>query len=103
MNYMTADEKKSLEDQLKQLNALRKDLSDRIGRARELGDLKENAEYHAALERQAFVRARIGQLRERIGALNALNLSQIPTDRAAMGSTLELLDYGLGSPPTNGG
>lgn len=57
-----------------------------------MGDLRENAEYHAALERQAYVRARIGQLRERLGALSALDLSQIPTDRAAMGSRLELLD-----------
>ena len=43
-------------------------------------------------ERQAFVRARIGQLRERLGALSAIDLSQVPRDRAAMGSTLELLD-----------
>ena len=57
-----------------------------------MGDLRENAEYRAALDRQAFVRARIGQLRERLGALNALNLSEVPTDSAAMGSRLELLD-----------
>jgi len=57
-----------------------------------MGDLRENAEYHAALERQAFVRARIGQLRERLGALNALNLDNIPKDCSALGSRLELLD-----------
>ena len=57
-----------------------------------MGDLRENAEYHAALERQAFVRARIGQLRERLGSLSAINLSDIPRDRSALGSRLELLD-----------
>jgi len=56
------------------------------------GDLSENAEYHAALERQAFVRARIGQLRERLGALSAINLDDVPRDRAGLGSRLELLD-----------
>ncbi len=57
-----------------------------------MGDLRENAEYHAALERQTFVRARIRQLRERLGALSAINLDQVPRDRSAIGSRLQLLD-----------
>ncbi len=57
-----------------------------------MGDLRENAEYHAALERQAFVKARIGQLQERLGDLSAMDLSQLPRDRAALGSRLTLLD-----------
>ena len=57
-----------------------------------MGDLRENAEYHAALERQAFVRARIMQLRERLGALNAIDLDQIPRDRVGLGSSVKLLD-----------
>jgi len=57
-----------------------------------MGDLRENAEYHAALERQAFVRARIRQLRERLGALSAISLDQVPRDRAGIGSRLQLLD-----------
>jgi transcription elongation factor GreA len=80
----------------KELEALefefRVELPREIKTAVAMGDLRENAEYHAALERQAFVRARIGQLRERLAALSAVDLSQIPTDRAAMGSRLELLD-----------
>ena len=70
----------------------RVELPKEIKKAVAMGDLRENAEYHAALERQAFVRARIGQLRERLGALNAVNMSEVPKDRAAMGSRLELLD-----------
>lgn len=57
-----------------------------------MGDLRENAEYHAALERQAFVRARIGELRERLAALRSIDLTQVPRDRAAIGSRLALLD-----------
>ena len=70
----------------------RVELPKEIKTAVAMGDLRENAEYHAALERQAFVRARIGQLRERLGALSALNLDDVPRDRAGLGSRLELLD-----------
>ena len=80
----------------KELDALehefRVELPREIKTAVAMGDLRENAEYHAALERQAFVRARIGQLRERLGALRSIDLSQIPRDRAAIGSRLGLLD-----------
>jgi len=69
-----------------------REILDKLKTAVAMGDLRENAEYHAALERQAFVRARIGQLRELLGALSAVDLSQVPTDRASMGSTLGLLD-----------
>ena len=70
----------------------RVELPKEIKTAVAMGDLRENAEYHAALERQAFVRARIGQLRERLGALNSINLDQIPRDRVGLGSRVELLD-----------
>lgn len=70
----------------------RVELPKEIKTAVAMGDLRENAEYHAALERQAFVRARIGQLRERLGALSAIDLNQVPHDRASMGSRLLLLD-----------
>ena len=70
----------------------RVELPKEIKTAVAMGDLRENAEYHAALERQAFVRARIGQLRERLGALSAISFDQVPRDRSAIGSRLQLLD-----------
>jgi transcription elongation factor GreA len=57
-----------------------------------MGDLRENAEYHAALDRQGFVKARIGQLRQRIAQLDTVNFSQIPKDRVGIWSTVALLD-----------
>ena len=89
--------KKRLAAELQGLeHEFRVELPKEIRTAVAMGDLKENAEYHAALERQAFVRARIGQLRERLAQLSSLNLSQIPKDRVALGSkvSLENLDTG---------
>lgn len=63
-----------------------------IQKAREFGDLRENAEYKAALERQSFVSARIGQVMERISEVDSIDLSKIPTDRIAYGSTVVLYD-----------
>ena len=61
-----------LETELKSLEReLRIELPKEIKTALAMGDLRENAEYHAALERQGFVRARIGQLRQRLGELGA--------------------------------
>lgn len=85
--------RKALEDELKKLDQeLRFDLPKEIDRARQLGDLSENAEYQMALERQQYVRARVMQLRERIAALSTINLNAIPKDKAAYGSVLKLLD-----------
>ena len=82
-----------LEGELRGLEReLRVDLPREIRTAVAMGDLRENAEYKAALERQAYVKARIGQLRERLTTLNSVNLSQIPADRVAMGSTVTLID-----------
>jgi transcription elongation factor GreA len=63
-----------------------------IRRAVEMGDLRENSEYKAALERQRFVQARLGQLGERLGKLSSIDLSQIPTDRVGLGSKVVVLD-----------
>jgi len=70
----------------------RVELPQEIKTAVAMGDLRENAEYHAALERQSYVKARIGQLRERLGVLNTLNLDRLPHDRAGLGSKVTLLD-----------
>ena len=63
-----------------------------IQKAREFGDLRENAEYKAAMERQAVVRARIMQVRQRLGEVESIDLSKIPTDRVAYGSSVVLFD-----------
>jgi transcription elongation factor GreA len=85
--------RKALEEEMKKLDfELRVELPREIDRARQLGDLSENAEYHMALQRQQYVKARVMQLRDRIGALSRINLNAIPTDKAAYGSLLKLLD-----------
>jgi transcription elongation factor GreA len=71
---------------------LRIELPREIKAALAMGDLRENAEYHAALERQGFVRARIGQLKTRLGELGTMNLDNIPRDRVSLGTKLTLLD-----------
>ena len=71
---------------------LRVHLPREIKRALEFGDLRENAEYRAALDRQEIVKARIGQLRQRISEIASIDLSKVPHDRAAYGSTVVLFD-----------
>lgn len=87
------DVKKKLQDEIALLQyEMRNELPREILRARELGDLSENAEYHAAKERQGFVNARLGQLRKRLGELSMIDMSRIPHDRAGLGSTVVVLD-----------
>ena len=57
-----------------------------------MGDLSENAEYHMAKQRQEFVSARLGQLKKRMAELSLVNMANIPKDRAAFGSTVEVHD-----------
>ncbi len=71
---------------------LRIHLPKEIKRALEFGDLRENAEYRAALDRQEMVKARITQLRQRLSEVASIDLSRVPHDRAAYGSTLVLYD-----------
>lgn len=61
-------------------------LPNEIRKAVELGDLRENSEYKAALERQQFVQARLGQLRQRLSKLSQIDMSQIPLDKVGLGS-----------------
>jgi len=63
-----------------------------IQKAREFGDLRENAEYKAALERQSMVKARIRQIQDRLSEVQSIDVSKIPTDRAAYGSRVVLYD-----------
>ncbi len=85
--------KKKLRAELAKLeDELNNELPKEISRAREWGDLKENAEYKAAMERQSIVSARIGQLIQRIGEVNSIDLTKLPEDRIAYGSTVTLYD-----------
>jgi transcription elongation factor GreA len=69
---------------------LKVELPKEIQRARELGDLRENAEYKAAKERQDIVNARIAMLKKRVGEISLMNLDRIPHGKAGFGSTVEL-------------
>jgi transcription elongation factor GreA len=69
---------------------LKVDLPKEIQRARELGDLRENAEYKAAKERQEILNARIAMLKKRMGEISMMNMDRIPHDRAGFGSTVHL-------------
>ena len=90
---MTEDIKRKLRKELDELDTeLRVHLPREIKRAKEFGDLRENAEYHAALARQQFVQARIQQLRQRLSEISSIDLAKIPRDRVAYGSTVLLLD-----------
>jgi len=82
-----------LETELKALeHELRVELPKEIKVALAMGDLRENSEYHAALERQSYVKARIGQLRSRLAEIAQIDMSKIPRDRIGLGSRVELLD-----------
>jgi transcription elongation factor GreA len=89
------DVKKKLQDEISSLEyELRNQLPKEILKARAHGDLSENAEYHAAKERQRFVEARLGQLTKRLGELAMVNVSKIPRDRVGLGSSVVVLDLG---------
>jgi transcription elongation factor GreA len=85
--------RKKLEEEMAALEyELRNELPREILKARAHGDLKENAEYHAAKERQGMVSARLGQLQKRAGELAMIDFTKIPTDRVGLGSRVVVLD-----------
>jgi transcription elongation factor GreA len=91
------DIKKRLEEQIRTLDyELKVLLPKEILRAREHGDLRENAEYKAAKERQSFLQARLGQLHTRLAALSMVNLDKIPRGKVGLGSTVTLKDTTTG-------
>ncbi|MEW6737876.1 MAG: transcription elongation factor GreA [Acidobacteriota bacterium] len=90
---MSQDFKKRLEEELKQLeNELKIELPRELQRAAALGDLRENAEYKAARDRQEYLQARVGALRKRLSDLALVNFDSLPRDRIAYGSIVRLLD-----------
>ena len=90
---------KKFEEEIQQLDReLKTELPKEIKRARELGDLSENAEYQAAKERQRLVQARLGMLRKRVGEISLMNLDRIPRGKVGFGSTVHLKDSNTGQP-----
>jgi transcription elongation factor GreA len=94
---MQDDIKQKLQDDLRQLEAeLRTEIPQELKKAVAMGDLSENAEYEAARNRQDYVRARIANLRKRLGDLSMIDTSRLPLDRVAYGSTVVLYDVDAG-------
>src|SRR5450755_2585574 len=84
---------KKLEEEIAALeNEFRIQLPREIAKARAHGDLSENAEYHAAKERQGIVNARLGQLRARLREVSMIDMTRIPRDRIGLGSSVLVLD-----------
>ncbi len=82
-----------LEEEIQALeHELNHELPKELKRARALGDLSENAEFHMAKQRQDIVGARLVQLKKRLAELSLVNLSNIPKDRIAFGSKVVLYD-----------
>jgi transcription elongation factor GreA len=87
------DIKKKLQDEIATLDyELHVELPKEILKARAHGDLSENAEYHAAKERQGMVNARLNQLKQRLAEMSMIDFSKIPRDRAGLGSKVVVLD-----------
>ena len=87
------DIKKKLHDEITALEyELHVELPKEILKARAHGDLSENAEYHAAKERQGFVNARLNQLKRRVAEMSMVDFSKIPHGRVGLGSTVVVLD-----------
>jgi len=90
---MVLEAQKKLEDEIRTLH---KELTTELPRALKaaiaMGDLRENAEYHAAKERRDYVMARLTQLKKRLSDLAMIDVGKIPTDRISLGSTVVLFD-----------
>ena len=87
------DLKRKLQGEIAALETeLRIELPKEILKARAHGDLSENAEYHAAKERQAYVNARLGQLQARLRLLSMVDMAKIPRNKVGLGSTVTVLD-----------
>ncbi len=87
------DIKKKLQEEIAALeHELRHELPKEILKARAHGDLSENAEYHAAKDRQGYVNARLGQLKKRLAEMSMVDLSKLPLDKVGLGSTVVVLD-----------
>jgi len=89
------DIKKKIQDEVAALEyELHVELPKEILKARAHGDLSENAEYHAAKDRQGFVNARLNQLKRRLAEMSMIDFSKIPRGKVGLGSTVVVMDNG---------
>lgn len=85
--------RQKLSDEVQRLNhELSVTLPETLRRALQMGDLRENGDYHAALERQGFIHARLSHLRSRLAKLSQIDLNKIPMDKVGLGSRVVVLD-----------
>ena len=91
---ITVEGKQKIDQELENLIKVdREEIKKKIQEARELGDLKENAEYHSAKEKRALIEGRIGQLQGIISNCNVIDISQISSnEKIVFGATVTLLD-----------
>ena len=87
--------KQKLGEEIERLNhELNVTLPEALKKAIQQGDLRENGDYHAALERQGFVQARLSHLRSRLAKINSIDISKIPADGVGLGSRVVVQDVG---------
>lgn len=85
--------RQKLSDEVQRLNhELSVTLPETLRRALQMGDLRENGDYHAALERQGFIQARLSHLRSRLSKLSQIDLTKIPVDKVGLGSRVVVQD-----------
>jgi transcription elongation factor GreA len=90
---MLDDIRRKLSDEVQRLNhELSVTLPETLKRALQMGDLRENGDYHAALERQGFIQARLTHLRSRLAKLSQIDVNKIPSDRVGLGSRVVVQD-----------
>jgi transcription elongation factor GreA len=94
MEFITQDEHAQITAKLEALKARRPELSKRIAEARALGDLKENADYHAAREDQGLDEAEIRRLEKRLASASIADGADIPDDIVFLGAVVRLKDLG---------
>ncbi len=92
MEYITVEEKAKLVQELADRHQADSEITDRIAKARELGDLKENAEYHAAREDKAMNQAKIEMIEQKLGTAVVADPSEAPDGMVFIGSTVRLMD-----------
>src|SRR2546426_300288 len=91
--FQPMSQKETLETELKALEReLKIELPQEIKKAVAMGDLRENAEYQTALERQRYLQSRIGQIKQRLSEISLIRLDQVPRHRIGLGSLFKALD-----------